>query len=121
MGVGVQGESSGEVAQHSGDGLDIYAVLERQRGEGVSKVVETDFWQTCPLQHPVEHMEDTVRGDGAARGGREYILAGAAFFLLRFQNVYCICRQRQGAVGVFRFQWCFNYLAVLPGNGPLDF
>ena len=29
MGVGVQGESSGEVAQHSGDGLDIYAVLER--------------------------------------------------------------------------------------------
>ena len=29
MGVGVEGESCGEVSQHSGDGLDIYAVLER--------------------------------------------------------------------------------------------
>ena len=44
MGVGVQGEARREVAQHPGDGLDIYAVLERQRGDGVSKVVETDFW-----------------------------------------------------------------------------
>ena len=84
MGVGVQGESRREVAQHPGDGLDIYAVLERQRGEGVSKVVETDFWQTCPLQHPVEHMEDTVRRDGATCGGWKYVLAVAAFFLLCF-------------------------------------
>ena len=84
MGVGVQGESRREVAQHPGDGLDIYAVLERQRGKGVSKVVETDFWQSRPFQHPVEHMEDTVRGDWATRGGWKYVLAVAAFFLLCF-------------------------------------
>ena len=28
MGVGVQSESSGEVAQHPGDRFDVYAVLE---------------------------------------------------------------------------------------------
>ena len=44
MGVGVQSESSGEVAQHPGDRFDVHTVLERQRGKGVSKVVETDFW-----------------------------------------------------------------------------
>ena len=30
MGVGVQSEASGEVAQHAGDRLDIHSVLERK-------------------------------------------------------------------------------------------
>ena len=37
------------------------------------------------------------------------------------QNTYRVCRQWQGAVGVFRFQWCFDYFAILPRDGPLDF
>jgi len=40
---------------------------------------------------------------------------------LLHQNVYRICRQRQGAVGVFRFQWGLDYLAVLPRDGSLNF
>ena len=35
MGVGVQGEACGEVAEHAGYGLDVYTVLQGQGGEGV--------------------------------------------------------------------------------------
>lgn len=49
VGVGVRGEASGIVAQHSADGLDIYPVLERQGGEGVAEVVEPNLGETSPL------------------------------------------------------------------------
>ena len=66
MGVGIQSEPGGEVSQHAGDGLDIHAILQCQGGEGVPEVVEPDLWQPCPGQHPMEHVEDAVRGHGAA-------------------------------------------------------
>ena len=37
VGVGVQREPRRVVAQHTADGLDVHAVLERHRGEGVYK------------------------------------------------------------------------------------
>ena len=40
MGVGIQGEACGVVAQHPGNCLDVNAVLESQGGEGVTEVVE---------------------------------------------------------------------------------
>lgn len=49
VGVGVQSEAGGEVAQHTADGLDVYAVLEGQGGKGVAEVVEAYLWQSCPL------------------------------------------------------------------------
>lgn len=33
MGVGVQGETCGEMSQHSADGLDVHAVLQSYRSE----------------------------------------------------------------------------------------
>ena len=33
VGVGVQGEAGGEVAQHAGNGLDVHTVLQRQGRE----------------------------------------------------------------------------------------
>ena len=71
-------------------------------------------WQSRPFQHPLEHVQDAVRGHGASGGRWEYPLAVARFSSLLHQNVYRIRRQRQCAVGVFRFQWCFDYFAVLP-------
>ena len=56
VGIGVQGEASGVVAQHSGDRFDVHAVLQGQSGEGVAQVVEAEVGQVCPIQHPVEHM-----------------------------------------------------------------
>lgn len=56
VGVGVQSETGGEVAQHTGDILDVHAVLQRQGCEGMAQVVEADAWQSRPLQHPVQHV-----------------------------------------------------------------
>ena len=54
VGVGAQGEARVIVAQHTGDGLDVHAVLECQGGEGMSRIVETHLEQFCSsLQHPV--------------------------------------------------------------------
>ena len=40
MGIGVQGEAGGVVAQHATHCLYVYAILEGKGGEGVAKVVE---------------------------------------------------------------------------------
>lgn len=61
MGVGVQRESCGVVAEHGGYGFDVYTVLERHGGEGVSEVMEADAGQPRPLQHPVQHIIHAVR------------------------------------------------------------
>ena len=42
MGVGAKGKPRIIVAQHTGDGLDIHAVLESQSCEGVPKLVEAE-------------------------------------------------------------------------------
>ena len=68
VGVGVQSEAGGEVARHAGDGLNVHAVLQRQRSEGMAQVMEADAWQSRPLQYSVQHVVHAVRRDGAAGG-----------------------------------------------------
>ena len=72
VGIGVQGKPCGEVAQHPGHGFHIHPVLQHQGSEGVSQVVEPHLGQSCPFQHPMEHMQHAVRGDWPAIGGREH-------------------------------------------------
>ena len=74
MSVGVEGESGGEVAQHTGYGFDIDTVLQCNRSEGVAEVVESDLWDAGSCQHSFQHVIHTVRGDGTAIGGGEHIL-----------------------------------------------
>ena len=87
MGVGIQGEACGEVTQHAADGLDIHAVLESDGRKGVAEIMESDLRDASPLQHPLKHIIDAVRGDGATVGGWEYILVMGLSFLL-FENFY---------------------------------
>ena len=87
----------------------------------VAEIVESDAGQPSPFQHPLEHVQDAVRGHGASGGRWEYPFAISDFAFLHFQYAYRICRQRQCAVGVFRFQRCLDHFAVLPGNGSLNF
>ncbi len=47
MGVGVQGEAGGEVAQDAGDCLDVHAVLQGDGCEGVAEVVESHLGDAC--------------------------------------------------------------------------
>ena len=87
MGVGIQGESGGEVAEHSADGFYIHAVLQGDGGEGVAEVVESDLGDACPFKHPLQHIVHTVWGDGTAVGRGKHILVMGLSFLL-FENFY---------------------------------
>ena len=71
--VGIQSEPGGEVAEHTGDSLDVHAVLEGDGCEGVAEVMESYLRDACPLQYPLQHIVHTVRGDGTAVGRREHI------------------------------------------------
>ena len=114
MGVGVQGEPRAEVPQHPGHRFHVHPVLQGQGGKCVSEIVEPDPGQSCPFQHPVEPVQHTVRGDRPAGGTWEHPGAAPRFLSLCFQDAYRILCQRQGAVGVFRFQRGLDYFAVLP-------
>ncbi len=65
--------------------------------------METNFRQSRPLQHLVEHFQHTVRGDGAACGRWEYILA-VRFPLLILEDLNRILANRHAPIGIFRFQ-----------------
>ena len=87
MCIGIQRKPSGEVTLHAGYRLDIHTVLQGDGCEGVAEVMESDLRDASPLQHPLKHIIDAVRGDGAAVGGREDVLVIGLCFLL-FQNFY---------------------------------
>lgn len=61
VGVGPQGEARVEVAQHLAHCLDVYAVLEHQRGRGMPHVVKTDVLQARALQDILMEPVDGVR------------------------------------------------------------
>lgn len=68
MGVGIQSEPCGVMAQHGGERFHVYAILERHHRKCVTQAVEGDFLQSRPLQHPLEFMQDAVRRDWASGG-----------------------------------------------------
>ena len=113
MGVGVQGEARRVVAQHGGEGFDIYSVLQGQHRKCVSEVVESYPIQPRPFQHPLEHMEDAVRGHRAAVWRGEDVLI---FLLHPLEDFDGFRSYRDAAVGVFCFQGCFHHLTVLTEN-----
>lgn len=56
MGVGIESETCGEVAQHPGHRFYVHPVLQSQGGEGVAQVVKPHLGQSCPFQHSMEHL-----------------------------------------------------------------
>ena len=68
MGVGVEGESCGEVSEHTRHRLDVHPILQCDGGESVPEIVKSDFWQSCSFEDPLQHMIYAVWGDGAAVG-----------------------------------------------------
>ena len=86
MGIGIQCEPGGEVAEHAADGFDIHAVLQGDGGEGVAEIVESDLGDPGG-EDSLQHIIHAVRGYGAAVGGGEHILVVGLRFLL-FQNFY---------------------------------
>ena len=68
VGVGIQRKSRGEMAQHLGQGFDVHAILQCQRGEGVPQIVEPDGLDSSLLQ------DLTVNP-----GGRVRVVHGAGY------------------------------------------
>ena len=87
VGVGVQGEPGTVVAQHAGHRFHVYPVLQSQSCERVPQIMEPNSWKSRPFQRPVEHVEHTVRGHGAACGAGEHPGAATHFLSLLIQNV----------------------------------
>ena len=44
--IGIQGETGGEVTEHSADSLDVHTVLECGGGEGAPEVMKSDLRDT---------------------------------------------------------------------------
>ena len=90
MGIGVQGEACGEVAQHTGYRFDVHSVLQRDGGEGVAEIVESDLGDASSFEDALQHVVHTIRRDGSAVGGWEDIWIFQFFCLgfLLFQNLY---------------------------------
>ena len=61
MGVGVQREPSRVVAQGTGQRFHIHAAFQRQRGEGMSEVVEPDMLRADDLQNFIMGSTESVR------------------------------------------------------------
>ena len=87
MGIGIQCEPGGEVAEHSADGFDIHTVLQGDGGEGVAEIVKSHLGNPGSGEDSLQHIIHAVRGDGAAVGGGEHILVVGLRYLL-FQNLY---------------------------------
>lgn len=99
MGIGVQGESCGEVTQHTADRLNVHTVLECNGGESVTEVVESDLRDARSFKHTLEHIVDAVRGDGTTVGRGKYILV-IGFPFLFSQDFDCLRRDADCPVGI---------------------
>ena len=119
MSVGVQREACRKMPQHTRYGLDVHAVLQCQRCEGVAQVMEPHLRQPCPRQYPEQHMQHAIWGDGVAVRRWEYILT-SYFFLLRLENFYCISRDGDVAIKVFLLSAAPPPPSHLGGESLLD-
>lgn len=70
MGVGVESEARVVVTQRTGQRLDVHAVLEGQRGEGVSEVVKPDVFRADGLQDLLMGVPEGIRVEHGAGLGR---------------------------------------------------
>ena len=66
MGIGIQREARRVVTQHGGHRFHVHSVLQSHGCEGMTQVMEANAWQPRSFQHPLEHVQDAVRGHGAA-------------------------------------------------------
>ena len=85
MSVGVQGETSAEVAENGRDGFHVHPVLQGQSGEGVAQIVEPHIGQPRPFQPTRRSIFRTLSGEmGPPLGDGTHTRCG--FLLLASQH-----------------------------------
>ena len=92
------------MAQHGGEGLYVHAVLQRQRREGVAKVMESDTLAVCPLQYRLKPPACHAGRDRSVRlhWGRKHP-AGIHLFAVLPQHGQHRGRQHQLSDGCLGF------------------
>ena len=76
MGIGIQGEPGGEVAQHARHRFDVHTVLQGNGSVGVAEIMESDFGDRtdAPQRASVSQLAD--------------ILPVLVFFIISFPFFY---------------------------------
>ena len=122
VGVGIQRETCAVVPQDTGDCLGVHALLDRQRGEGMSQPVEGDVvGDSCLLQQGLVQSPQAVRAVELARHwGREHRRVVGMLGVFLNQQIYRFLRQmyrphRVGSLGL-----SYLHLAVDPEGGTLS-
>ena len=111
--VGAESEARVIVSQRAGQCPDVHAVLERQRGEGVSEVVEAYVLRADGLQDFLMGVPEGVRVEhGAGLGRHEQVGTVWMLCVLLHQQLHRPLRDSQLADGVGRFGLTDHQLTV---------
>ena len=101
MGVGAESEARVIVSQCAGHRLDVHTVLEGQRGEGVSEVVEPDVLRADGLQDLLMGVAEGIRVEhGAGLGRHKQVRTVGVLAVLLHQQLHGPLRNGQLADGV---------------------
>ena len=83
VGIGVQGEPSRVVTQGTGQRFHVHPAFQRQRGEGVAQVMESNVFRADGFQNFVMGSPEGVRViHGSGLGGRKQIRVCWVLFVL---------------------------------------
>ena len=81
--IGVQGEASRVVAQRAGQRFHVHPAFQRQRGEGVAKIVKPDVLRADGFQNFIMGSPESVRViHGSGLGRWEQIWVARVLFVL---------------------------------------
>ena len=113
VGVGAEGKARVIVSQRTGQRLDVHAVLEGQRGEGVSEVVKSDVFRADGLQDLLMGVAEGVRVEhGAGLGRHEQVGTVWVLCVLLYQQLHRPPRDSPLADGVGRLRLADHQFAV---------
>ena len=113
VGVGVQGKPCRIVAQRAGQRFHVYPAFQRQRGEGVSEIMEPDVFRADGLQNFVMGSAEGIRVIHSPGLGRwKQIRIARVFLMFGDQQIHRLMREGQCTDGISRFRGAYNQFPV---------
>ena len=118
MRIGVEGEPSAVMTQHTGEGLYIHAAGEGHGSEGVAQIMEAHMFLDAGLrqQLAVDSGHRVRTPVAASAGRREQDGIVGVLFMLPHQHVHRLLGQCHLADGVLGFRLCHHQLPVDAGD-----
>ena len=118
MRIGVEGEPSAVVAQHTGQGFHIHATGEGHGGESVAQIMEANMLLNTGLrqQFPVNPGHRVRAPVAAGAGRREQDGAVRMLFMLLHQQGHSLLGQRHLSDGILGFRLRHHQLPVDAGD-----